>query len=162
MPSVDEAIQEEARRVYGTVRAAAADALESGRAGLKLTAASEVYEGAQYDCPVVLLTPANLAAATVLVEVQQPDVWWLMAGDGPGTEFYPRMERDRHEQLGALVRAVVNGRYSDGPVQDTKRGIFRARALSGWGATFEAEDGPFTSRHFGKGTPEARRQFAAY
>lgn len=162
MPDVNEAVREEAQRVYETVRVAAADALASGRARLKLTAVSELYEGALYDCPVVQLTPANPAAATVLVEVQQPDVWWLKTGDGPGTEFYCGMERDRHEQLAAVVRAVINGRYSHGPVQETKRGFFHARTLGGWGEVFETEDGPFTSRHFGEGAPESQQSFAAY
>ena len=153
---------DEAQRVMETIRTAAADALQAGRAELTVTTSREAYGDAEYDCPVVMLSPVNPKAARVLVEVQEKDAWWLLTGDGPGTEFYPGMERDRHEQLAALVRAVVAGRYTHGPVRQTTKGIFRIRALGGWGETFETEDGPFTSRHFGRAGPEQPREFDPY
>jgi hypothetical protein len=156
-----ERVQEEAKRVYETVRSAAAGALDAGRAELSLTTSRRLYGDSDYDCAVILLSPTNPEAARVLVEVQQTDMWWLLTDDGPGTEFYAGMNRDRHAQLHALVEAVVMGRYTHGPVREKAKGI-RSRVLGGWAETFETEDGPFTSKHFGQVVPDALRAFAPY
>lgn len=157
-----EPLLEEAQRVYKTVRAAAAGPCDGGRAELSLTSARRLYGAGDYDCPVVVLSPVNPGAARVVVEVQEGDVWWLITDDGPGTELYAGTERDRHAQLDALVRAVVSGRYTHGPGSERRMGIFRRRVLRGWGETFETEDGPFTSEHFGRGAPDRLREFVPY
>lgn len=139
-------------RVRRVVEDAAAGALTEGLAEAAVRRLAEVHEAVQYDCPVVLLAPANPAAARVLVEVQDDELWWVIAGDGPGTELYVGMEGDRYELLGSLVRAVVAGRYRHGPAAD------------GWFETFDTDDGPFTSRHFGRNAraPSREARFAPY
>jgi hypothetical protein len=131
--------------VRQVVEEAAATAVQDGRAEVAWA----------HDPPRVVLTPAAPGAARVVVEVHQDELWWVLAGDGPGTELYVGMEGDRCALLRSLVEAVVAGRYRHGPV--TERG--RAR---GWFETFDTEDGPFTSRRFGSEAPSAERRFAPY
>ena len=156
-----ERAQDEAKRVYETVRSAAANVLDAGRAGLSLTTSRRLYGRTDYDGPVIVLSPTNPEAARVVVEVQQTDVWWLLTDDGPGTELYAGMKRDPHEQLHALVEAVM-GRYTHGPLRQHTKGIFRSRVLRAWAETFETADGAFTSKHFGRAVPDVPRAFAPY
>jgi hypothetical protein len=150
-------------RVLQAVQAAAAEPIETGRAEVAVRRLTEMYEDASYDCPAVVLTPVRPGRARVLVEVQGDALWWLHAGDGPGTELHAELEGDRYEVLASLVRAVVAGRYRHGPCTKQVRRVLRSPALRrGWFETFETDDGPFTSRHFGCEVPPGVSRFAPY
>lgn len=93
------------------MRAAARQALHEGAASLRVSSVRREHgPGADYDCPVVILEPANPAAARVAVEVQDGPTWMLMAGGGPPYEFFGSTE-DWEPRLSALVRCVVTGQY---------------------------------------------------
>ena len=150
-------------RVRRVVEEAAAEAVGAGRAEVGVRRLADVYEGGSSDCPVVVLTPVRPGAAQVVVEVQDDELWWVNTDGGPGTELDAGMEGDRFETLGSLVRAVVAGRYRHGPGTEEVRLIPRSPALRhGWFETFETEDGPFTSRHFGREAPPRPSQSAPY
>jgi hypothetical protein len=111
----------------------------------------------------VVLSPLDPEAARVVVEVQDRELWWMNTDAGPGTELHAGMKDDRYALLGALVRAVVAGRYFHGPYTEAVRGLFRTRRLTGWTETFITDDGPFTSKHFGlDDVPGVERRFAPY
>ena len=152
----------EAECVYETVRAAAADALQAGRAELTLTTARERYGETPDDFPVVMLSPMASDAAPVVVEVQRADLWWLLTADGPGTEFYVGMEGDRHRRLRILVEAVIAGRYVHGPAALDARAAREVVDAGGWIETFETGEGEISSRHFGRDPPPEPRRFAPY
>jgi hypothetical protein len=145
------------------VETAAARPLDAGSAEVALRRLADVYEGGAYDCPVVVLTPVRPGAARVVVEVQDEALWWVHAADGPGTELHAGIEGDRYELLASLVRAVVAGHYRHGPGAERVRRVFRPTALRhGWFETFDTDDGPFTSRHFGREAPSRESRFVPY
>jgi hypothetical protein len=150
-------------RVRVVVEEAAAEPLRAGRAEVASARLADVYTKIEYDCPAVLLTPGNPHAAQVVVEIQGDDLWWVTTDDGPGTELHVGMKEDRYEVLESLVRAVVAGRYRHGPCIDEMRRLFRSpRRIHGWCETFDTEDGPRTSRHFGREVPAGERRFQPY
>jgi hypothetical protein len=150
-------------RVAEVVKQAAAEALSEGRATLSIKRLSEVYDDAEYDCPVVVLSPRDPNAARVVVEVQDHERWWVTTDGGPGTELHASGKADRYALLGALVRAVVAGRYFHGPCTKAVRGLFRTRRLTGWTETYLTDDGPVSSEQFGLGNvPALERRFAPY
>ncbi len=151
-------------RVRQVVADAAAPAIREGRAEITVCRLAELAEGTVYDCPAVLLEPLRREAAQIVVEVQQEDLWWVDVADGPGTELHGWIGRDRYALLGSLVRAVVAGGYRHGPcIREVKRLLRSPRQLKGWSETFEIEDEPFTSQHFGsEGGPAQERRFSPY
>jgi hypothetical protein len=151
------------RRVRRVVEEAAAPQIESGRAGVAIRRLGDLVIQGEYDCPVVVLTPTNPEAASVVVEVQQDELWWVNTDDGPGTELYVGMKEDRYSVLGSLIRAVVAGEYRHGPCIDEVRRLFRSpRKVHGWFETFDTDQGPRTSRHFGREAPIQERRFLPY
>jgi hypothetical protein len=150
-------------RVAEVVKEAAARAIGDGRATLSIKRLSDLHDDAEYDCPVVVLSPLDPDAARVVVEVQDQELWWVNTDAGPGTELYAGMKDDRYALLGALVRAVVAGRYFHGPCTESVRGLLRTRRLTGWTETYITDDGQFASRHFGlDDVPGVERRFAPY
>jgi hypothetical protein len=154
-------------RVLDVVERAAELALASGQAQLTVSSVGKLYgAGPDDDNPAIVLTPRRRDAARVVIEVHGDEDWWVTAGDGPGTELYAGIERqhgDRYALLEALVRAVVDGRFRHGPCSKEFPRLFRApRVMRGWCETFDTDDGPFTSRHFGPEPPPHERTFAAY
>ena len=98
-----------------------------------------------------------------MVEVQQDELWWVNTDDGPGTELYVGMNEDRYALLGSLIRAVVAGDYRHGRCIEDVRRLFRSpRKVRGWFETFDTDQGPRTSRHFGREVPEQERRFPPY
>jgi hypothetical protein len=85
-------------RVRQVVEEAAAPQIESGRAAVAVRALADLVVDGEYDCPVVVLTPTNPDAASVVVELQGDELWWVDTDDGPGTELYLGNER------GSLLR----------------------------------------------------------
>jgi len=160
---VDHPSDEVVDRVRQVLEHAAAAPIAHARAQVSIQRVSDVYGEATYDCPVVVLTPVDPAAARVVVELQSDDLWWMNANDGPGTELPVSLERDRYALLASLVRAVVTGRYRHGPcTQEIRRHFRSSRQLHGWSETFDTDEGPFTSRHFGREVPSRERRFRAY
>ena len=147
-PSMAAPSDEVVARVRQVVEEAAAAPIRAGRAEVAVRRLADVYAEATYDCPVIVLTPAEAEAARVVVEVQADELWWLIADGGPGTELYVGMTEDRFALLGSLVRAVVAGEYRHGPHTEERRRVFRSpRRLRGWFETFQTDDGPITSIH---------------
>jgi hypothetical protein len=160
---MQDASSEVVRRVRQVVERAAAAQIETGGAQVTVGRLADFFPDGDYDCPVVVLDPANPDAASVVVELQGDELWWLNTGDGPGTEFYAGMKEDRYELLGRLVRAVVAGDYRHGPCVDEQRRLLRSpRQVHGWFETFDTDQGPQTSRHFGREVPRQERRFAPY
>ncbi len=150
-------------RVREVVEDAAAEQIESGRAVVAVRRLADLFAHAEYDCPVIALTPTNPHAARVMVEVQRDELWWVIADDGPGTELYDAMNEDRYALLGALIRAVVAGRYRHGPCTEEVPQLFGTpRKVSGRFETFDTDQGPWTSRHFVREGPPVERRFSAY
>lgn len=150
-------------RVRQVVEEAAAAPIEAGRAEVAVRRLVDVHGETSYDCPVVVLTPVDPDAAGVVVEVQDDELWWVHANDGPGTELYNGMNEDRDAILGSLVRAVVAGRYRHGPCTEVVRRLFRSPTHTrAWSETFETENGPITSRHFGRDAPSREYRFGPY
>jgi hypothetical protein len=150
-------------RVRQVVEDTAHAAIAKGRASVSVTRMTDLVGDSEYDCPVVVLTPQNPQAAQLSVEVQLDDLWWVHAGDGPGSELYVGMKQDRYAVLAAMVKSVVEGRYRHGPQTGSAKRIFRTpRTLRGWIETFEGEQSPFTSEHYGRGAPETERRFQTY
>jgi hypothetical protein len=139
---VDADLISESERVLEAVREAAQRPLDEGAADLRLSTVEELYgPDADYDCPVVVLTPRRAASARVTVEVQDVEQWWLAAGGGPGYELYAGMQRDRYALLRKLVAAVVAGQYEDGWEQRRQRLLLRPwrhRVVHLWIARFGA------------------------
>ena len=156
-------------RVHAVVADAAGPALAAQRADLSIREMSELYEQPSYECPVVVLTPITPDAAALSVEVQADDLWWVIAADGPGSELHSGIEKthgNRYALLGSLVAAVVAGRYRHGPCTErVPRLLPRLRGFReshGWCESYETDNGPFTSRHFGRPAPLRERRFAPY
>jgi hypothetical protein len=150
-------------RIRQVIEEAAGSAIADGRAELVAARLADLVERPAYDCPVVLVTPKNPEAARILVEVQDDDLWWVGVADGPGSELHGSMKEDRYALLGAIVRSVAARHYHHGPCTEEVRRLFRPpRQLEGWYETFESEDAPFTSRHFGRGAPAKERRFRPY
>jgi hypothetical protein len=154
------------REVAATVGRAAAGALSSGAAELTTTTVVERHGGdASYDAPVVVLTPRNPRAAAVVVEVQDPELWMLSAGDGPPYEFYTGMSGDWHELLHDLAEAAVAGRYRIERREEWLRLLlrpWRRRRLEGTAAVFETARGVEATTHFGGASFGAPREFEPY
>jgi hypothetical protein len=87
-------------RVAEVVQEAAAGAISGGRATLSIKRLSDLYDDAEYDCPIVVLSPLHPEAARVVVEVQDRDLWWVKTDAGPGTELRTGMKDDRYTLLG--------------------------------------------------------------
>lgn len=150
-------------RVRRTVEEAAAPQIESRRAAVVVRRLADLVAQSEYDCPVVVLTPTNPEAPSVVVEVQQDELWWVNTDDGPGTELYVGMKEDRYAVLRSLIRAVVAGDYRHGPCIDEVRRLFRSpRKVRGWFEAFDTDQGPRTSRHFGREVPRQQRWFPPY
>src|SRR5918994_1188289 len=98
-------------RVRRIVEDAAAPQIEGGLAAVAIRRLADIAAQAEYDCPVVVLTPTNPEAARVLVEIQQDELWWVSTDQGPGTEVYAGIKEDRYTLLASLIRAVVAGDY---------------------------------------------------
>lgn len=137
-------------RVRRAVEQAAGKALADGRASVSLEHMECDMDADGPYFPTVVLTPRNRRAAELRVEVQGESQWWVTAGEGPGTELYPKMPQDREELLASLVAAVLAGGYSH------RTGARRGRGGRGitWAETFECDFGPFETVHHIHGPPE--------
>jgi hypothetical protein len=153
---------------HGAIAQAAASLVKDGRAQLDVTAIARVYAGdGGADTPAVVLTPLKRGAARVVIEIQRPDLWWLNAGDGPGTELPIRraLTGDIVDDARLLVDAVVAGRYSHEVCIEQSRARQGKGPVRAWSETFVTENGPVTSRHFGSradGQATGQRTFAPY
>ena len=155
-------------RVLEAVREAASEPLEAGVAELTISSVKEIHgPSADYDAPAIVLTPREPAAARVVAEVQDGDLWWLSAGDGPGFELHAGMREDRYVLLERLVKAVVSGDYEHGWEERGQRLLltpWRRRRRAVWVATFGRGRDAVATRHQidRRGVDPAHRRFAPY